>query len=79
MQILSVLGHLPGTDVRSIIMVDTNKVSFITPCPGCNLVQIHCAGTYFETDRIGTNMILKAMGNERDITALAGYANVIDW
>ena len=80
MSLLNVLGHLPGTGVVSTIIVETERVSFITPCPGCNLVQIHCSGTYFETDRIGTNLILNAMnGGERDIKMSAGYENIIDW
>ena len=83
MPLLNVSGHLPGTGVRSIIVVDTDKVSFITPCPGCNLVQIHCSGTYFETDRIGTNLILNSMNGNlqegRDIKLSAGYENIIDW
>ena len=83
MPLLNILGHLPGTGVRSTIVVDTDKVSFITPCPGCNLVQIHCAGTYFETDRIGTNLILNSMNGrsaeDRDIRMSAGYEHIIDW
>ena len=83
MPLLNVKGHVPGTGVVVNIVVDTKKVSFITPCPGCNLVQIHCSGTYFETDRIGTNLILNSMkGNDqknRDIRMSAGYENIIDW
>ena len=83
MSILNVKGHLPGTGVISIIVIDTDKVSFISPCPGCNLVQIHCSGTYFETDRMGTNIILNAMNGrsmeDRDIRMSAGYENIIDW
>jgi hypothetical protein len=63
-------------------MVDTEKVSFITPCPGCNLVQIHCCGSYFETDGVGTNAILKAMkgdsSSHHDIRLAVGYENIID-
>ena len=82
MPILNVKGHLPGTAVSSTIVVNTRKVSFISPCPGCNLVQIHCSGSYFETDRAGTNLILNAMQGdsaERDIKLSAGYENIIDW
>ena len=83
MAILNIKGHVPGTGTSVTIIVDTEKVSFITPCPGCNLVQIHCSGTYFETDRIGTNLILNAMKGDfpgvRDIRMSAGYENVIDW
>ena len=83
MPILNVKGHLPGTDVKSIIVVNTKRVSFISPCPGCNLVQIHCSGSFFETDRIGTNLILNAMNDDaqsnRDIKMSAGYENIIDW
>ena len=82
MPLLNVKGHLPGTGVVSVIVVDTDKVSFVTPCPGCNLVQIHCSGTYFETDRTGTNLILNSMKGgfqERDIRQSAGYENIIDW
>ena len=82
MPILNVKGHLPGTaDVVSIV-VNTEKVSFISPCPGCNLVQIHCSGSYFETDRVGTNLILNATRggqSEMDIKVEAGYENVITW
>ena len=77
---LNVKGYLPGTGVRAIIVVNCKRVSFITPCPGCNLVQIHCSGSYFETDRAGTNLILNAMtGDSRDIKLSAGYEKIIDW
>jgi len=83
MPLLNVRGYLPGNGVIVTIVVNTDQVSFIVPCPGCNLVQIHCSGTYFETDRIGTNLILNAMkgdGQEqRDIKMSAGYENIIDW
>jgi len=83
MPLLNVKGHVPGTAAPVTIVVDTEKVSFITPCPGCNLVQIHCSGSYFETDRIGTNLILNSMKSEfqegRDIQMSTGYENVIDW
>ena len=83
MPLLNVKGHVPGTGVAVTIIVDTEKVSFITPCPGCNLVQIHCSGTYFETDRMGTNFILNAMKDsmqkDSDIKMSTGYENVIDW
>ena len=82
MPILNVKGHLPGTATAATIVVNCEKVSFITPCPGCNLVQIHCSGSYFETDRIGTNLILNAVRDdqsERDIKLEAGYENVITW
>ena len=83
MPILNVKGYLPGTGARAIIVVNTKSVSFISPCPGCNLVQIHCSGSYFETDRIGTNLILNAMKGKsqegRDIKLSPGYEKVIDW
>lgn len=83
MPLLNVKGHLPGTADVSIIVVNTEKVSFISPCPGCNLAQIHCSGSYFETDRVGTNLILSAMNGQfqsnRDIKMSAGYENIIDW
>ena len=83
MSLLNVKGYLPGTGARAIIVVNTKRVSFISPCPGCNLVQIHCSGSFFETDRIGTNLILNAMKGdsqeERDIKVSEGYENVIDW
>jgi len=83
MQILKVKGYLPGTGAKAIIVVNTKRVSFISPCPGCNLVQIHCSGSYFETDRAGTNLIINAMkgdGQEDlDIKMSRGYENVIDW
>jgi hypothetical protein len=83
MPLLNVKGHIPGTAVAVTIVVETEKVSFITPCPGCNLVQIHCSGSYFETDRIGTNLILNSMKDavqkNRDIRMSAGYENVIEW
>ena len=82
MPLINVRGHLPGTGEISMIIVDTGKISFITPCPGCNLVQIHCSGTYFETDRFGTNMILNSLGGtavEKDIILSEGYEKVIEW
>lgn len=80
MPLINVKGHIPGTGDFSIIVVDTEKVSFISPCPGCDLVQIHCSGSYFETDRAGTNMILNAIsGGDRDIKMSAGYEKVIEW
>jgi len=83
MSILNVKGYLPGTGARAIIVVNTKRISFIAPCPGCNLVQIHCSGSYFETDRIGTNLIINAMKGDgekdRDIKLAEGYGNIIDW
>jgi hypothetical protein len=83
MPILHVKGYLPGTGAKSDIVVNTKRVSFIIPCPGCNLVQIHCSGSYFETDERGTNLILNAIddgGSDlQDIKSLAGYENIIDW
>ena len=83
MAVLNIRGYLPGIGVKTIIVVDTENVSFIVPCPGCNLVQIHCSGTYFDTDRAGTNSIVNAMegngGGNRDIKMSEGYENVIDW
>ena len=82
MPILNVKGHLPGTAVAVTIIVDTEKVSFISPCPGCNLVQIHSCGSYFETDRLGANLILNAMKDDlqaQDIKLLTGYENIVDW
>jgi len=83
MPLINVRGYLPGTGHQVIIVVKTENVSFMSPCPGCNLVQVHCCGSFFETDRIGTNLILNAMKDEfeeeRDIRISAGYENVIDW
>ena len=82
MPILNVKGHLPGTGTKSIIVVDTDKVSFISPCPGCDLVQVHCCGSYFETDRVGANSILHAMNAEApygDIGVMVGYEKLVEW
>lgn len=52
-------------------------------CSGAIVSFLSGTGSYFETDRRGTNSIINVMkgdtNDHRDIKMSAGYESVIDW
>lgn len=86
MSLLNIRGHMPnGTQRPTIIVLNTEKVSFIAPPQSGAFAEVHCSGSYFLTDKVGVNLILAALRGDdgfqggRDIQMSAGYENIAEY